>query len=284
MSRIVYVNGEWMPEADAKISVFDRGFQFADSIYEITAVLGGKLIDYHGHAQRLSRSLTALGIPVPVSEEQMLALHREAIARNGVEEGLVYLQVSRGVQDRDFMFGADLSPTFVIFTQSKKVLDNPKWKTGISVITMPDGRWVNRQIKTVQLLYSSLAKMEAAKAGADDAIFIEDGFITEASSSNVHIVTREGTLITRQLSNALLHGITRGSILDLARQAGVPVEERRLTLDEARNAAEIFITSATAFVMPVVRLDGEPVGEGVPGPVSGRFLQLYIQDRIATAI
>jgi D-amino acid aminotransferase len=284
MSRIVYLNGQWLPETEARISVFDRGFVFADAIYEVTAVIGGKLIDYAGHSGRLKRSLAALGIQAPVSDDDMLSLHREILLRNGMTDGLIYLQVSRGAEDRDFLFSDDLTPTFVMFTQSRPVLANPKWQTGISVITMPEGRWVQRQIKTVQLLYSSLAKMEARKQGADDAFFVEDGFITEASSSNAHIVTKTGTLVTRDLSNALLHGITRGSVLDLARRAGMAVEERGFTPAEAKDAAEVFITSATNFVMPVVRIDGQAVGAGTPGPVSETLRQRYIEDRLASAI
>jgi D-amino acid aminotransferase len=284
MSRIVYLNGQWLPETEARISIFDRGFVFADAIYEVTAVIGGKLIDYAGHSGRLKRSLAALGIKAPVSDDEMLSLHRDILLRNGMTDGLIYLQVSRGAEDRDFLFSDDLTPTFVMFTQSRKVLDNPKWQTGISVITMPEGRWVERQIKTVQLLYSSLAKMEARKQGADDAFFVEDGFITEASSSNAHIVTKTGTLVTRDLSNALLHGITRGSVLDLARRAGMAVEERGFTPAEAKDAAEVFITSATNFVMPVVRIDGQAVGAGTPGPVSETLRQRSIEDRLASAI
>ncbi|MBT9372228.1 D-amino-acid transaminase [Rhizobium sp. CSW-27] len=284
MSRIVYLNGAWLEETEAKVSVFDRGFLFADAIYEVTAVIGGKLIEYAGHAARLKRSLSALGIPQPVSDEALLALHREIVARNGLAEGLIYLQVSRGAEDRDFVFSGDLAPTLVMFTQAKAVLGNPKWQTGISVITWPEGRWVNRQVKTVQLLYSSLAKMEAKKAGADDVFLVEDGLVTEASSANAHIVTKEGVLVTRPLSNALLHGITRGSVLDLAARAGVPVEERAFSVQEAQDAAEAFITSASAFVMPVVSIDGRPVGEGRPGQVSRRLLDIYIEDRLASAI
>lgn len=284
MSRTVYVNGQWLPEHEARVSVFDRGFLFADAIYEVTAVVGGKLIDYEGHSNRLKRSLASLAIPLPVSEEDLLALHREIVLRNAMKEGLIYLQVSRGEQDRDFLFSNDLKPTFVMFTQARKVLNNPKWGTGISVVTMPEGRWEQRQIKTVQLLYSSLAKMEAQRQGADDAFFVENGIITEASSSNAHIVTKTGTLVTRELSNALLHGITRGSIIDLARLLGLSVEERGFTTQEALNAAEVLITSATNFVMPVVKVDGHPIRDGKPGPVSQRLLQAYIESRLATAI
>ncbi|MCX8998519.1 D-amino-acid transaminase [Rhizobiaceae bacterium BDR2-2] len=284
MTRTVYLNGDWVDETEARVSIFDRGFLFADAIYEVTAVVGGKLVDYAGHAARLKRSLAALDIPMPVSEEALLTLHREIVARNALSDGGVYLQISRGAEDRDFLYSDALRPTFVMFTQARAVLDNPKWKTGIFVVTMPEGRWVNRQIKTVQLLYSSLAKMEAKRQGADDVLFTEDGVITEAGSSNAHIVTKDGTLVTRALSNALLHGITRASILDLARAAQIRVEERGFTVDEAKNAAEVFLTSASAFVMPVVAIDGQPVGNGKPGPLTARIRDLYIEDRLANAI
>lgn len=284
MSRIVYINGEWKPEGQAQVSVFDRGFLFADAIYEVTAVIGGKLIEYAGHAARLKRSLEALDIPAPVSDDQLLALHREIIKRNALESGLIYLQISRGAADRDFLFSSDLEPTLVMFTQAKKILDNPKWKSGITVKTVDDGRWVNRQIKTVQLLYSSMKKMEAVRAGADDAFLVEDGMITEATSSNVHIVTADGCLVTRHLSNALLHGITRASILSLANNADLRVEERAFSVDEAKAASEVFMTSASAFVMPVVRINDSVIGSGVPGPVSQRLLDIYISNSLAHAL
>lgn len=284
MSRIVYVNGEWKPEAEATISVFDRGLLFADAIYEVTAVSNRKLIDYSGHTARLKRSLEALGIPSPVSESELLDLHRQIIERNDLESGLIYLQISRGVADRDFLFQDGMQPSIIMFTQKKNVLENPKWETGLSVITVPEGRWANRQIKTVQLLYPSMMKTEAAKAGADDVFLVEDGLITEASSSNVHIVTKDGVLATRHLSNALLHGITRASVLSLAQRSDLKVEERAFSVDEVLSAAEVFITSASAFVMPVVRVDGSSIGDGKPGPVSRRLLQTYIRDRLANAI
>lgn len=278
--RTVYLNGQWLPEAEGKISIFDRGFLFADAIYEVTAVIEGKLIDYAGHAARLQRSLDALGIPTPVDADELLALHKEIARRNHIQEGLIYLQISRGVQDRDFVFPQDLAPTLVLFTQAKRVLDNPKWKTGLSLQVVPDGRWSQRQIKTVQLLYSSLMKTEAVHKGFDDVLFIEDGCVTEASSANFHIITTDGTLVTRHLSNALLHGITRGSILDLAAKAGLTVEERSFTVDEAKSAAEAFITSATSFVTPVVSLDGHKIGDGTPGSVSRRLLDIYLRESL----
>ena len=284
MSRTVHVDGQWLPEADAKVSVFDRGYQFADAVYEVTAVIDGRLIDYPGHAARLARSLGELRIPQPVPAERLLELHREMVDRNQLREGLIYLQVSRGSADRDFLFSEDLAPTLVMFTQAKGIVANGKAETGMSVITVPDARWGRRDIKTVQLLHSSLMKMEARARGADDAFMVEDGFVTEASSANAHIVTADGVVVTRDLSHALLPGITRASVLELARRAGLPAEERAFTPDEAKNAAECFITSATSFVLPVVRIDGAPVGDGKPGPVTGRLRAMYIADRLAAAM
>lgn len=277
-NRTVYLNGQWLPEAEGKISIFDRGFLFADAIYEVTAVIDGKLIDYAGHAARLQRSLDALGIPTPVDADELLALHKDIARQNHIQEGLIYLQISRGVQDRDFVFPHDLAPTLVMFTQAKRILDNPKWRTGLSLQVVSDGRWSQRQIKTVQLLYSSLMKTEATRKGFDDVLFVEDGYITEASSANFHIITTDSRLVTRDLSNALLHGITRGSILDIAAKAGLTVEERSFTVDEAKSAAEAFITSATSFVTSVVSLDDHKIGDGTPGSVSRRLLDIYLRE------
>ncbi|WP_312948760.1 D-amino-acid transaminase [Agrobacterium sp.] len=283
MSRTVYVNGEWVAEENAKVSVFDRGYLFADAIYEVTAVANGRLIDFTGHAARLARSLEALGIKPPVTNDVLKSLHFEIIRRNELTNGLIYLQISRGAEDRDFLYSASLEPTIVMFTQARNVLANPRWETGISVATVPEGRWSNRQIKTVQLLYSSMAKMEVQRKGADDALFVEDGFITEGTSNNFHIVTSDGKLITRALSNALLHGITRGSILDIAEKAGIPTEQRSFTPDEAKSAAEAFITSAGVFVMPVIAIDGQNIGDGKPGPISQKLRSLYIQHSLDTS-
>lgn len=284
MTRIVYLNGEWLPEADAKVSIFDRGFLFADAIYEVTGVVGGKLIEYAGHAARLQRSMTELGIACPLDADALLEVHREIVRKNDINEGLIYLQISRGPADRDFAYPKEATPTLVLFTQAKPVIDNPKLKSGLSVAFVEDQRWGRRDIKTVQLLYPSMAKMEAASRGADDAWLVEDGYVTEGSSATAHIVTKEGKLVTRPLSNAILHGITRATILDLAKQGGIAFEERAFTPEEALNAAEAFITSATNFVLPVTTIDGKPVGDGVPGPIALKLRQLYIEDRIANAI
>ncbi len=284
MTRTVYLNGQFLPEDQAKVSIFDRGYTFADAIYEVTAVIGGKLLDFPGHTARLKRSLEALGIAMPVGEDELLELHHEIVARNGLDQGLVYLQISRGAEDRNFLFSDSLTPTFSMFTQVVPLLANPKAQTGIAVLSVPDGRWANRQIKTVQLLFSSLAKMEAKKQGADDVIFVEDGLITEASSANFHIITKAGVLVTRQLSNALLHGITRGSVLGLAEKVGLAFEERAFSVEEALDADEAFITSAGAFVLPVVSIDGKAIGNGKPGERTLKLREVYIDDQVSRAI
>lgn len=285
MNRIVYLNGAWLPEAEAKVSIFDRGYVFGDAIYEVTAVARGKLMDYAGHVARLKRSVGEVAMTLPVSDDELLAIHREIVARNRLDEGLIYLQISRGAADRDFHYPENPQPTLSLFTQAKRYLDDgAAVKSGIAVISLPDLRWARRDIKTVQLLYPSMAKMEAEKLGAQDAFLIEDGFVTEATSSTAHIVTAKGALVTRQLSHAILPGITRGSILSLAREAGIPVEERAFTIDEAKNAAEAFVTSATQLVQPVVKIDDAVIGNGKPGPVAMRLRKLYTDHHLAHLI
>ncbi len=288
MSRIVYVNGDWVPEEEAKISVFDRGFLMADAVYEVTSVLDGKLIDFAGHAARLKRSMAELDMESPVTEEELLAIHRELLARNGIGDGLVYLQVTRGNPgDRDFAFPdpAAVKGGIVLFTQSKPGLaDNPVAKVGMKVISIPDIRWGRRDIKTVQLLYPSMGKMMAKKAGADDAWFTEEGgVVTEGTSNNAYIV-KGGKIITRQLSEDILHGITRAAVLRFAREAQMVVEERPFTIAEAQAADEAFVTSASAFVMPVVEIDSAVLGSGKPGPVAARLREIYLEESRKAAV
>ncbi len=286
MTRTVYVNGDYLPEADATVSVFDRAFLMADGVYEVTSVLGGKLIDFPGHLARLQRSLDALEIRNPLSDAEWLEIHRELVARNDLEDGMIYLQVSRGNPgDRDFTWpGPEVAPTVVLFTQSKPGLaESPQAQTGMSVISIPDIRWGRRDIKTVQLLYPSMGKMMAKKAGADDAWMIEDGFVTEGTSNNAYIV-KGGRIVTRQLSSDILHGITRAAVLRFAREAQMEVEERAFTIEEAKAADEAFITSASAFVMPVVQIDGEKLGSGTPGPVATRLREIYLDESRKAAI
>ena len=285
MSRTVYLNGEYIPEEEAKVSVFDRGFLFADAVYEATSVYGGKLLDFDGHMTRLKRSLGILEIRFEVDPEAMLEIHRELIRINGVEEGVVYLQISRGAADRSFGYpGEDVLPTIVLFTQTRESLKSKDPEKGISVVTAEDLRWGRRDIKTVQLLYPSMAKMEAAKSGADDAWLVEDGLITEGTSNNAFIVTRDGTIVTRQLSNDILHGVTRAAVLRFAAESQIKFEERSFTPEEAGEASEAFITSASNYVMPVVSIDGVPVGNGKPGPITMRLREIYIEEGSKRAV
>ncbi|PIL22054.1 D-amino acid aminotransferase [Puniceibacterium antarcticum] len=285
MSRTVYLNGKWLPEDAAKVSIFDRAFLMGDAIYEVTCVLDGMLLDYAGHAARLRRSASELGLTLPLDDDALLKAHHEIVARNQMQSGLIYLQLSRGVAERDFVFPPkDTPPTLVMFTQAKDVLNNRAAETGISVALLPDLRWGRRDIKTVQLLYPSMAKMEARSRGADDAWLHEDGFVTEASSATAHIITTDGRLVTRDLSHALLAGVTRASVLELAQSHGIEIEERAFTPDEARAAREAFITSATNFVVPVVRVDDVVIGDGHPGALTQQLRQQYIATQRATAL
>lgn len=284
--RTVYVNGEYVPENEAKISVFDRGFLMADGVYEVTSVLEGKLVDFDGHAKRLERSLKELDMAAPVTTDELLAIHRELIARNDLTEGGIYLQITRGAPaDRDFAFPdpAETPSSLVLFTQQKNLANAPAADTGIKVISIEDIRWGRRDIKTVQLLYPSMGKMMAKKAGADDAWMVEDGQVTEGTSNNAYIV-KGGKIITRQLSNDILHGITRAAVLRLAKEAQMEVEERGFTIEEAQDADEAFVTSATTFVQPVVQIDDATVGTGTPGPIAKRLREIYIDESLKKAI
>ena len=286
MSRTVYVNGEYLLEGEAKVSIFDRGFLFADGVYEVTSVLDGKLIDFAGHAKRLARSLGELDMRNPISADDLLEVHRELVRTNDITDGVIYLQITRGAaSDRDFAFPADdVEPTIVLFTQSKPGLaDSPAAKVGIKVISIADERWGRRDIKTVQLLYPSMGKMMAMAAGCDDAWMVEDGAVTEGTSNNAYIVKGD-TIITRHLGHEILHGITRAAVLRFAREAQMKVEERPFTIDEAKAADEAFATSASAFVMPVVELDGAVIGTGKPGPIATRLREIYLEESRKAAI
>lgn len=279
MSRIVYVDGEYVPESAAKVSVFDRGFLMADAVYEVTSVLDAKLIDFDGHCRRLNRSLKELDIVNPHTSEEWREIHEQLASRNSLNEGIIYLQVTRGNPgDRDFAFPLpSVSPTVVLFTQSKPGLaDSPAAKVGWKVISVPDIRWGRRDIKTTQLLYPSMGKMMARSAGADDAWFVQHGFVTEGTSNNAYII-KDKTLTTRSLSHDILHGVTRAAIVQLASLANLRIEERSFTVTEAQQAEEAFVTSASAFVMPVVSIDGAPIGSGRPGPLVAELRRLYLE-------
>lgn len=279
MQRLVYVDGHYVPENEAKISVFDRGFLFADAVYEVTAVVNGKLVEFDGHMARLQRSCRELSLALPVTLAELQAIHQTMIEKNGLQEGAIYLQISRGsAGDRDFSFPpAGVQPTLVLFTQARAVLDNPKAQSGLHVVTCPDIRWHRRDIKTVNLLAPCLAKEYAHAQHADDAFLVENGFITEGSSCNCYIVLHDRTVVTRPLSNDILHGITRHALLALAASDNITLEQRLFTPEEAYHASEIFISSATTFVLPVVTLDGKTIGDGKPGPVTRRLREIYIE-------
>ncbi len=285
--RTVYINGEYLPEDQGKISIFDRGFLMADAVYEVTSVLDGKLIDFPGHCARLARSLSELDMANPVTDDALLEIHRQLVTHNDIDQGLVYLQVTRGNPgDRDFVFpDPDETPsTIVLFTQNKPGLGgDTAARKGNKVISIDDIRWGRRDIKTVQLLYPSMGKMMAKKAGADDAWLVEDGFVTEGTSNNAYIV-KGNKIITRALSSDILHGITRAAVLRFAREAQMDVEERSFTIDEAKQADEAFTTSASAFVMPVVEIDGVQLGDGKGGPLALRLREIYLDESRKVAV
>mgnify|MGYP006085386069 FL=1 len=284
--RTVYLNGEYVAENKAKVSIFDRGFLMADGVYEVTTVLDGKLIDFDGHAIRLARSLSELGMGNPISKDDLLEVHRELVWLNEIDQGMIYLQITRGApDDRDFAYPpTDTPQTIVLFTQNKPTLaDNPVAKKGIKVISIEDQRWARRDIKTVQLLYPSMGKMMAKAAGCDDAWMVEDGHVTEGTSNNAYII-KGNTIITRHLGNEILHGITRAAVLRFAKEAQMQVAERSFTIAEAQDADEAFITSASTFVMPVVEVDGAPVGTGKVGPIATRLREIYLEESRKVAV
>lgn len=276
MTRQIYVNGDYVAENEAKISVMDRGFLFGDAIYEVTAMVDGHLIDNDLHLARFERSLKALDIAIPLPLEGVRMVQRELVARNRMTDGTIYLEVSRGVAERDFHPKEGLTPTFVAFTQPKKLYDTPQQRDGIAVALLPDPRWHRRDIKTVMLLGQVLAKREARAAGFDDVWLFEDGCITEGSSSTAFIVTREGAIVTRPNSTATLPGCTRRAVMDLVEARGLVLEERAFTVAEAEGAAEAFLTSASSFVMPVVRIAQSVIGDGRPGPATRQLQDLYL--------
>ena len=283
--RTVFVNGEYVPEDQAQVSIFDRGFLFADAVYEVTAVLNGKLIDFDSHIKRLGRSLGELGITAPLSDDDLLTMHRNLVEKNALKEGVVYMQITRGATDRDFDFSSmQARPTIIAFTQEKKLEANPKFDEGQHIILAEDLRWGRSDIKTTQLLYASLMKTHAKKSGVDDVWLHRDGTITEGSSNNAYIVTHAGEVLTRNLSNQILHGITRNVVNDVARSCDLTLVERPFTIDELMEAKEAFTTSASGFVNPVVKVEGKTIGTGQPGAVSKLLLKHYLTSRHAEAI
>jgi D-alanine transaminase len=283
LDSIAYVNGTFVPLSEAKVSVLDRGFLFADGIYEVSAVLDGKLVDNDSHLARLQRSVGEIQLPLPETVERIKDIQRELITRNEIRDGLVYIQVTRGAdKGRDFPFPKGVKPTLMMFTSIKDIVNAASAKTGIGVITVPDIRWTRRDIKSVALLAQVLAKQAAAEAGAAEAWMIEDGKVTEGGSSSAFILTQDDVLVTRQNSSSILPGCTRKAVVKLAEERQLRVEERPFTIEEALGAKEAFITSASAFVQAVVKIDGKVVADGKPGPMASRLREIYIDFARAT--
>jgi D-alanine transaminase len=277
MSRIAYVNGHYLPEDQAKVSIFDRGFLFADGVYEVTPVVNGKLVDHDAHNERLDRSLRELQMAWPCSKEELTTVHTELIAKNSLKEGIIYMQVTRGVADRMFNFPKDIKSSLVAFPQVMKLVDNPNAKTGVKVVTTPDIRWLRRDIKSIMLLAPVLGKQEAYEKGAAEGWMVEDGYITEGTSSNAYIVAGN-KIITRPLSNRILAGCTRRALFRMASEHGVEIEERLFTPEEAYKADEAFLTSASQFVMPITEIDGHRIGGGQVGPVVRKMRELFLEE------
>ncbi len=282
MERTVYVNGNYVPQSEATISVFDRGFIFGDGIYEVIPVINGKLVDEEYFFQRLDRSLNAVSIAWPCTKGEFFEVLKQLVQTNQLNEGIVYTQVTRGIAERDFPFPKDTASSFVGFTSEMVLLDNPAAKTGIAVITTTDLRWKRRDIKSINLLGQCLAKQDAVSRGGKEGWMVEDGLVTEGVSSTAFIV-KDGVLITRELSNSILPGIRRRTLLELADANGIPYLERAFSVEEAKAADEAFISSATTIALPVVSIDGEPIGNGLPGPIAIRMREIYKAKLIAQA-
>lgn len=285
MDQIAYVNGSFMPLADAKVSILDRGFLFADGIYEVAAVLDGKLIDNVSHLARLERSVGEISLALPETPSRIQEIQKELIARNRLVNGMVYLEVTRGADTgRDFAFPKGVKPTLIMFTSVKDIINAPSATSGIGVITVPDIRWARRDIKSVALLAQVLAKQAAAEAGAAEAWMVEDGRVTEGGSSSAFILMQDNVLVTRDNSSAILPGCTRKAVVALAEEHQLRVEERPFTVEEALAAKEAFITSASVFVQAVVSIDGKKVANGTPGPMTTRLRDIYVDFARATAV
>ncbi|CAN7275064.1 D-amino-acid transaminase [Rhizobium sp. LjRoot30] len=277
MGRIVYIHGEFTTEEEARIGLFDRGFLFGDAVYEVTAVIDGRMIDNDLHLARLQRSLKELAIPLPLSMEEIAAVQAELIARNDLRDGTVYLHVSRGEADRDFFYSETLAPRLVGFTQAKTLTGTKAQQNGISVDLADDPRWQRRDIKTAMLLGQVMAKQAARSRGFDDVWLVEAGLVTEGASATAHLITADGRILTRAASRATLPGCTQRALARLCETEGLRIEERAFTPEEAQGAAEAFQTSASSLVMPVVKIGGRTVGDGKPGPMTRRLQALYLE-------
>lgn len=276
MARIAYVNGRYVPHRDAAVHVEDRGYQFADGVYEVIAVRAGRFVDAVPHLDRLDRSLRELRIAPPMGRAALDHVLHEVRRRNRIEDGIVYLQATRGVARRDHPFPAEAETALVVTGSRRPPPDPGILETGVDAVSVPDNRWKRCDIKSVSLLPNILAKQTAREAGAYEAVFVdEQGFVTEGSSTNVWIVTSGGELLTRELDHGILAGVTRGTIVRLAESLGLSFAERRFTIEEARRAREAFVTSATSYVTPVVRIDDSAIGNGKPGSTARALFEVY---------
>ena len=282
--RQVYINGEFKKEDEAKVSIFDRGLLFSDSVYEVTSVINSKLIDFKYHVERLDRSMNELKFKTLIDHDEILAFHRKLIDLNNLKEGMIYTQVTRGVVDRSFdMPKQAIKPTVLAFTQEKKILESDSAKNGIKVMTLEDMRWKRNDIKTTQLLYASMAKSEATAKGFDDAWMLRQGYITEGSSNNVWII-RSKNIMTRQSDNLILSGITRAVVLEYAKKLDYEVITKNFTKVDAESADEAFMTSATGLITPVVKINSSQIGDGKPGNFTKSLRAEYIKRALEIAI
>jgi D-alanine transaminase len=276
VTRYVYVDGEFVEAENARISIFDRGFLFADGVYEVTAVLNGAMIDFAPHMQRLRASMAKLDMTLDMDDAAIEALHHGLIERNQLDNGVVYIQVTRGVAERDFAYPTETAPTVIAFTQPRDYFGDRNAETGVKVITTPDIRWARRDIKSIALLPQAMGKQEAKKRGAFEAWMVEDGLVTEGTSSSAFIVNDEGVVVTRALGREILPGLTRSRLLTLIEEEKLPVDQRPFSVEEALAAREAFLTSASSFVLPVVSINDYPVGDGSPGPIAQRLRARYL--------
>jgi len=279
MQKTVFLNGHYLAEDEAKVSIFDRGFLLADGVYEVVPVLEGRLIDVEPFLERFDRSLSEMSLSWPMSPEAYLEMFNALIEKNGIREGGVYTQVTRGVAARIFEFPKDLEPTCMAFAFEKNIIESPYAIEGVKVVTVEDIRWKRRDIKSIALLGQCLAKEQAVEQGAYEGWMVEDGYVTEGTSSSAYIV-KDGTIITRPLSSSILSGVRRKLILELAPRHGFSVEERLFTIDEAYEAEEAFLSSATTMVYPIIEIDGKQIGNGEPGPIAKKLRALYIEEAL----
>jgi D-alanine transaminase len=276
LTRIVYLNGEYLPADEAKVSIFDRGYIFGDGVYEVVPVFEGSVVDKAYFLERLDRSLSQIRLDWPCSKQAYLEVMSELVNRNNLHEGVVYSQVTRGVAERDFPFPTNAAPGFMAFSSHMDLLNNPAATEGIIVATTPDLRWKRRDIKSINLLGQCMAKQDAVSRGAKEGWMVEDGYVTEGVSSSAYIVIGD-KIVTRPLSNSILPGIRRRTLLELAEQTGIQIEERLFTIEEALEADEAFISSATTMALGVVEIDGFQIGNGTHGPITMKMRALYTE-------